>query len=163
MRVWLAAADLSEVGLHEACAHFPKSNASPCVCFRYKQIILLLQITCEQPAWQGAVLGGSSADSMTALLEESSSGDDPGGGSGGPVGARAVLMQAILPSLPGDVQQALKAQLLGYKVRGGKCFKHSTWWPCCRTVTVDHFCIAYGLQHSSAWPKQLFELLMSSR
>jgi hypothetical protein len=54
---------------------------------------------------------------MSALVE-SSSGDDPGGGSGGPLGARAVLMDAILPSLPGDVQQALKAQLLGSKVSG---------------------------------------------
>lgn len=57
---------------------------------------------------------------MSAPLE-TSSGDDPGGGSRCPLGARAVLMDAILPSLPGDVQQALKAQLLGPKVStGGK-------------------------------------------
>jgi hypothetical protein len=55
---------------------------------------------------------------MSALLE-TSSGDDPGGGSRCPLGARAVLMDAILPSLPGDVQQALQAQLLGPKVSSG--------------------------------------------
>lgn len=55
---------------------------------------------------------------MSAPLE-TSSGDDPGGGSRCPLGARAVLLDAILPSLPGEVQQTLKAQLLGPKVSGG--------------------------------------------
>lgn len=69
------------------------------------------------PAAGSRFLGPAALAGMSSLLETSAqAGDEPGGG---PLGAHAVLTEAILPSLPGDVQRALKAQLLGPKVSGG--------------------------------------------
>lgn len=63
---------------------------------------------------------------MSALLEhQAQAGDAPGGGS---LSAHDVLKDAVLPTLPGDVQRILKAQLLGPKVRGG--FRPSCSFAC---------------------------------